>query len=174
MKRLNGLIAEMMGVVPGENYIGEIRAAQSILRFIEDERDYKWAATYFHSGTDGPTIFSTHNEITPGTEHPIASVHAGTFALAASLVFVATEETLSVEAKLPRYEHGCNLCTFLGQYGEYDLYHCTYYNRHETLIARWSDDNADQLFGASFDGSSLGCAISKARELARDAGLTKQ
>ncbi len=48
---------------------------------------------------------------------------------------------------IPRYEHDCTACVFLGQYNEYDLYFCP----HEpTLIARRSSEDGDYRSGIVF------------------------
>jgi len=50
-----------------------------------------------------------------------------------------------VEAR--RYQHDCNLCKFMGQYDEYDLYYCNSALGGETVIARWGNDGPDYHSG---------------------------
>lgn len=65
-----------------------------------------------------------------------------------------------------RYQHDCEECTFLGQYNEYDLYHCNQRGR-PTVIARYSDDGPDYMSGMEAPWTPL----ETARELARERGL---
>jgi len=48
----------------------------------------------------------------------------------------------------PRYIHDCESCTYLGQYGEFDLYYCQAY--HPTLICRDGNGEADYKSGIEF------------------------
>ena len=54
-------------------------------------------------------------------------------------------ERLTMEQ--PRYEHDCNICEFLGQYREYDLYYCL---KNMTIIERYSDEGGDYSSGLVF------------------------
>lgn len=47
-----------------------------------------------------------------------------------------------------RFQHDCQLCTFLGTYKEYDLYFCD--KGHSTVIARKSHEPSDYLSGMVF------------------------
>lgn len=42
----------------------------------------------------------------------------------------------------PRYQHDCSACTFLGQHGDADLYHCPQHGL-PTLVARLSSSPPD-------------------------------
>lgn len=47
-----------------------------------------------------------------------------------------------------RFEHDCAKCTFLGQFGDYDLYHCLKQGpEFPTVIARWGDDGPEYNSG---------------------------
>lgn len=46
---------------------------------------------------------------------------------------------------MPRFKHDCKYCTSLGQWNEYDLYHCSW-TLTPTLIARYGT-NGDYLSG---------------------------
>jgi len=43
---------------------------------------------------------------------------------------------------MPRYTHDCSACTFLGEHGFDDLYHCPQHG-NPTLIARRSSEGPD-------------------------------
>jgi hypothetical protein len=59
-----------------------------------------------------------------------------------------------MDENYPRYEHDCNHCVFLGQYGEYDLYYCPQPMIHlPTIVARFGDWGGDYHSGR-FPGSS--------------------
>lgn len=48
---------------------------------------------------------------------------------------------------MPRYEHDCDQCVFLGEYDKYDLYHCSQGNTIDTVIARYGNDGPDYSSG---------------------------
>ena len=41
---------------------------------------------------------------------------------------------------MPRYNHDCKKCTFLGEFEEYDLYFCSR-GEHSMIIAKYGDDD---------------------------------
>lgn len=51
----------------------------------------------------------------------------------------------------PRHPHDCDCCTFLGHYGEHDLYFCPQ-GGHPTVIARFGEhgDYLSGLWAADF------------------------
>ena len=61
----------------------------------------------------------------------------------------------------PRYTHSCSKCTFLGQYNEYDLYHCIQVGGMPTVIARYSDDGPDYMSGLRGAEPGLNLVTSK-------------
>jgi hypothetical protein len=68
----------------------------------------------------------------------------------------ATEVTAEVAKEvichdLPRYEHDCESCLYLGREGKYDLYYCP---TGPTVVARSSSEGGDYLSGLSFVGRS--------------------
>lgn len=54
--------------------------------------------------------------------------------------------------EIPRYEHDCDKCIFLGYEGKYDLYTC--FKEDEpiiiTLIVRYSSEGPDYYSGLSY------------------------
>ena len=38
-----------------------------------------------------------------------------------------------------RYGHDCEICTFLGQFEDYDLYFCPQKSGNFTVLARWGE-----------------------------------
>jgi hypothetical protein len=48
---------------------------------------------------------------------------------------------------MPRYQHDCDLCTPLGENGEFDLYFCPQGDLPDTLIARFGDAGAAYMSG---------------------------
>ncbi len=50
-----------------------------------------------------------------------------------------------------KYQHDCDKCTPLGEYEEYDLYHCEQ-GGLPTVVARYGDDGPDYISGAAFIG----------------------
>ena len=52
------------------------------------------------------------------------------------------KENTQKTAPNPRFKHDCEACTFLGSFGEHDLYHCPQHGL-PTLIARRSSDGSD-------------------------------
>lgn len=50
----------------------------------------------------------------------------------------------------PRHRHCCRGCTFLGRYGEFDLYHCNQAIGGPTVLARFGDDGPDYNSGIVF------------------------
>jgi hypothetical protein len=67
---------------------------------------------------------------------------------------------------MPRYQHDCSSCKFLGKYREFDLYFCKQISI-PTVIARYSDDGPDYYSGIDIglyhfklrDGNPLGVAF---------------
>jgi hypothetical protein len=73
----------------------------------------------------------------------------------------------------PRYAHDCDRCTFLGRYGEADLYVCRQgiLETWPTVVARFSDegdDYASGLIGADYEPN-----LREARRRATERGLLK-
>lgn len=59
----------------------------------------------------------------------------------------------------PRYTHDCYVCSFLGQYKEYDLYFCSRMSLIDTtVIARFSNEEGDYASGLTFGvtGGNIG------------------
>lgn len=111
MHRLNEIILEKMEDVPPisklNDFTSDVRSAQRILRFIENCREYHWAARYyFINADDGPTQIDMYFDVLhPGG--PFVSVTACTFAMAVSLAFLAAEvylEELQAEADAQKQE----------------------------------------------------------------------
>jgi hypothetical protein len=48
---------------------------------------------------------------------------------------------------MPRFKHDCKNCTFLGEWQEYDLYHCLQGLNDPTLVARYSDEPSNYRAG---------------------------
>lgn len=72
----------------------------------------------------------------------------------------------------PQYQHDCDECTFLGQYGNYDLYFCTQGGgyRSPTVIARYGNDGPEYTSGMIFAGSD---PLKEALQRANEAGLVE-
>jgi hypothetical protein len=52
---------------------------------------------------------------------------------------------------MPRYNHDCDKCVFLGEYEEYDLYFCGQGTLlTSTVIARYSNNGEDYTSGIDF------------------------
>lgn len=51
----------------------------------------------------------------------------------------------NVDTHDPRYTHDCLTCTFLGRYGDVDVYY--HKGTHETVIARSSSEGSDYASG---------------------------
>lgn len=47
-----------------------------------------------------------------------------------------------------RFKHDCDICVFLGQFNEYDLYFCD--AGFATVIARYGDDGPEYMSGMTF------------------------
>lgn len=86
-------------------------------------------------------------------------------------VVVAREISLAVRSYMPRYEHDCSNCVYLGQYKESDLYFCPKDLLGPTIIARHglAGDYASGIVFRDFD-PALGEAFRRAceRKLLRD------
>lgn len=67
----------------------------------------------------------------------------------------------------PKFKHNCPCCTFLGNYKEFDLYHCEQVGI-PTVIARYGE-NGDYCSGMEFGKENkipeLGEAYRRAKEL---------
>lgn len=63
-----------------------------------------------------------------------------------------------------RYEHDCDVCSFLGQYKDADLYVCAVGKRIPTVIARYSDDGHDYASGLNSPLPELQEAERRAKE----------
>jgi hypothetical protein len=68
------------------------------------------------------------------------------------------------EEHTPRYEHDCDVCSFLGQHGDADLYVCSFSKRPQTVIARYSDEPHDYASGLGSRVPDLQEAERRARE----------
>lgn len=51
---------------------------------------------------------------------------------------------------MPRYNHDCTHCVFLGEMSRYDLYVCPHNKRIKTLVARYGNDWSDYFSGTEF------------------------
>lgn len=78
----------------------------------------------------------------------------------------------AADGTLPRYEHDCPRCRWLGQHGEADLYFCPGSLANATVVARKSSDGPDYSSGMSF-GYGLNPELSEARRRAQRAGLCR-
>lgn len=60
------------------------------------------------------------------------------------------------EGKKARYEHDCESCTFVGVFGNYDLYTCPQGDPpHPTVVARYGDEGQEYMSGSKLEVS--GC-----------------
>lgn len=58
----------------------------------------------------------------------------------------------------PKFHHDCGACTFLGPFGDSDLYHCPQHG-NPTLVVRYSSKGPDySSFSADTMRSLGGCA----------------
>lgn len=65
--------------------------------------------------------------------------------------------------ELPRYEHDCTECIFLGKFKRYDLYF--HPGLDPTIIARYSSDGPDYISGLIFkDKQPLMTAYQRAKK----------
>jgi hypothetical protein len=82
----------------------------------------------------------------------------------------------------PKFDHDCEVCTFLGTYEKHDLYHCKQATG-STVIARHSSDGPDYVSGMVFAKSltqdtradhmdASNRALRVAYLIAKDAGLS--
>jgi hypothetical protein len=71
---------------------------------------------------------------------------------------------------MPRYEHDCSRCTFLGEWREYDLYFCLDRGTRPTVIARHGEDG-EYLSGIEFGEMAFVYPLAKALALAKEKGL---
>lgn len=55
----------------------------------------------------------------------------------------------------PAFQHDCTNCTYLGQFREYDLYHCTQGGVMPTLIGRWGNEGAEYTSGPTLQAGLL-------------------
>jgi hypothetical protein len=69
---------------------------------------------------------------------------------------------------MARFKHDCDVCVFLGEHEEADLYFCGEPENY-TVIARYSDDGPDYVSDVTFVDHIP--ALGKARELAIARGL---
>lgn len=72
----------------------------------------------------------------------------------------------------PRYEHNCDVCTFLGTHEEYDLYFCPQ-SGMPTVIARYGNEGANYMSGLSFAQPDVNKILYEAKLLAVKQGLLK-
>lgn len=70
----------------------------------------------------------------------------------------------------PRYEHDCDVCTFLGQYFRYDLYFCPQSGDNPTVLARYGT-HGDYESGLRFAKPEVSAPLYEAACRARDRGL---
>ncbi len=68
-----------------------------------------------------------------------------------------------------RFQHDCDKCKPLGEFGAADLYFCEQVIGGPTLIARYSDDGPDYSSGLCF--ANVNPAISEAKKRAIEAGF---
>lgn len=66
---------------------------------------------------------------------------------------------------MPRHTHDCDCCTFLGEHGEYDLYHCMQGGDSPTVIARYGSEG-DYKSGLIFSSVDGDLAEAKKRAIA--------
>ena len=66
-----------------------------------------------------------------------------------------------------RFTHDCTGCTALGEFEEFDLYHCMQGGASPTVLARYGDSGEQYLSGLAFADHipSLGEAARRAAEL---------
>lgn len=78
------------------------------------------------------------------------------------------------EEPAARYVHDCDVCRYLGQHGDYDLYSCDQAIRVVTVIARHSSQDSDYQSGAEIALADLyrgrGTALAEAARRAIDLG----
>jgi hypothetical protein len=70
-----------------------------------------------------------------------------------------------------RYQHDCENCTPLGEYGEFDLYHCEQGGAYPTVIARYGDDGPEYQSGLVFAHSGQIPELVEAMNRAAELGL---
>lgn len=70
---------------------------------------------------------------------------------------------------MPRYEHDCERCIYLGTHREFDLYICPL--GRQTVIARSSDKPGDYQSGMVFAEQALSYPLSKALAFSKQRGL---
>ena len=70
----------------------------------------------------------------------------------------------------PRFTHDCKRCTFLGQFGEFDLYHCDQFqwSRIPTVIARYGNEPWE--YASGLDATSIP-ELAEAKRRAEERGL---
>jgi len=68
----------------------------------------------------------------------------------------------------PRFTHDCKRCTFLGQFGEFDLYHCDQWYRIPTVTARYGNKPWEYASGLEFTSIP---ELAEARLRAEERGL---
>lgn len=74
------------------------------------------------------------------------------------------------EEVMPRYEHDCERCKPLGEFGEYDLYFCeTDLEKRPTVIARYGDGGHEYTSGLMF--ADFDPAIKEAKRRAVNSGF---
>jgi hypothetical protein len=73
---------------------------------------------------------------------------------------------------MPRYQHDCTACTFLGTYKEFDLYFCPQVG-HPTLIARYGDKGPEYQSGMDAGRNNLLPELHAAYKLSLEKGLIK-
>lgn len=70
----------------------------------------------------------------------------------------------------PRFTHDCKRCTFLGQFGEFDLYHCDQGSGLiPTVVARYGDKPWEYGSGLEFTGVP---ELAEAKRRAEGRGLS--
>lgn len=78
-------------------------------------------------------------------------------------------DEMPTKTDAPKYVHDCDVCVFLGNFEDMDLYVCRGESGGGTYVARQSDQDSDYISGVAFVGKVP--AITRAYELAKDKGL---
>lgn len=71
----------------------------------------------------------------------------------------------------PRYQHDCDNCRFLGEYGPDDLYVCANDGKANTVIARYGDEGPQYISGLIFAHRNLTQSLVEAKRRAEELGI---
>ncbi len=69
----------------------------------------------------------------------------------------------------PKFEHDCDLCTFLGEYQRHDLYFCDKCTAGPTLIARYGSEGKQYTSGLEL--AAVDPLLAEARRRAIERGF---